>query len=133
VDYRVVAVLALLCWGAWGFLTKLVSRSESAQTITFWNTMASILPAVVFAFAGPTRAGLKPTWLLLVSGLAGGLATVFFYIAIRKGPAAVVVPLSGMYILVPAVLGYVLLKEPVTVSHVVGLACAALAVFFLSR
>ncbi|MBM3315421.1 multidrug transporter, partial [candidate division WOR-3 bacterium] len=51
----------------------------------------------------------------------------------RRGPASVVVPLSGMYILVPAVLGFIFLRERVTVPHVLGLVCAGLAVFCLSR
>ena len=69
----------------------------------------------------------------LGAGLAYGLALVFFFIALRRGPASVVVPLSGMYILIPAVLGFIFLKEHVTVPHILGLVCAALAVFFLSR
>jgi len=40
--------------------------------------------------------------------------------------------LSGMYILVPAVLGFIFLKEPLTVTHVLGLSFAGLAVLFLS-
>jgi drug/metabolite transporter (DMT)-like permease len=37
-----------------------------------------------------------------------------------------------MYILLPAVMGFILLKEPLTVTHVLGLGCAGLAVLFLS-
>jgi uncharacterized membrane protein len=69
----------------------------------------------------------------LGAGLAYGLALVFFFVALRRGPASVVVPLSGMYILIPAVLGFIFLKEQVTVSHILGLVCAGLAVFFPSR
>jgi uncharacterized membrane protein len=42
------------------------------------------------------------------------------------------VPLSGMYIIVPAVLGYIVLKEQLTLTHLLGLVCAGLAVLFLS-
>jgi bacterial/archaeal transporter family protein len=133
VDYRLLSIGALLCWGAWGFLTKLVSKDTSAQTVAFWATVSSLLPITIFAAAsGPAR-WLKPSPLAAVSGLAAGLATICFYLAIKRGPASVVMPLTGMYILIPAVLGIVLLKEPMTLSHILGLVCAALAVFFLSR
>jgi len=42
-------------------------------------------------------------------------------------------PLTGMYVLIPALLGFIFLKEPGTVTHVLGLTCAGLAVFFLTR
>jgi uncharacterized membrane protein len=133
VDYRLLSVFALLCWGAWGFIVKVVSPKTTPESTAFWSTLFGMLPVAAYAFARGSSRWAKPHPLILVSGVAAGLATVFFYIAIRKGPASVVVPLSGMYILIPALLGFVVLKETVTVSHVIGLACAGLAVFFLTR
>lgn len=132
-DYRLLSIGALLCWGAWGFLTKLVSKDTSAQTVAFWATLSSLLPITLFAAtSGPNR-WLKPSPLAVLSGLAAGIATICFYLAIKRGPASVVMPLTGMYILIPALLGIVILKEPISVSHILGLVCAALAVFFLTR
>ncbi len=132
-DYRLLSILALLCWGAWGFIVKVVSPRTTPESIAFWSSLFGLLPVTVYALARGTERWARPHPLVLVSGVAAGLATVLFYIAIRKGPASVVVPLSGMYILIPAVLGFVVLKEAVTLSHIIGLACAALAVFFLTR
>lgn len=133
VDYRVLSILALLCWGAWGFLVKIVSPRAQPESIAFWSTLFGMLPVTVYALSRGASRWTRPHPLILVSGVAAGLATVFFYIAIRKGPASVVVPLSGMYILIPALLGFTVLKETVTLSHIIGLACAGLAVFFLAR
>jgi uncharacterized membrane protein len=133
VDYRLLSILALLCWGAWSFLVKVASPRTQPESIAFWSTLFGMLPVSVYALARGTSRWARPHPLVLVSGLAAGLATVFFYIAIRRGPASVVVPLSGMYVLIPALLGFIILKETVSVSHVVGLVCAGLAVFFLAR
>jgi transporter family protein len=133
VDYRLLSLLALACWGAWGFATKLVSRSQPAEGVAFWSTLASMLPVTLFALFGGTGRWIRPAPLALVSGLAAGVASVLFYVAIKKGPASVVMPLTGMYILIPALLGFIFLKEPLTVTHVLGLTCAGLAVFFLTR
>jgi transporter family protein len=131
-DYRLLSVFALVLWGAWGFLAKVISGNLSPQNLAFWSTIATVIPVAVFAFTESTGKWVRPHPLAVGAGLAYGLALVFFFIALKRGPASVVVPLSGMYILVPAVLGFIFLKEPLTVTHVLGLGCAGLAVLFLS-
>ncbi len=131
-DYRLLSVFALVLWGAWGFLAKTISGRVSPQGLAFWSTVATVVPVAVFAFTDTTGKWTRPHPLALGSGLAYGLALVFFFLALRRGPASVVVPLSGMYIVVPAVLGYVVLKEQLSLSHLLGLVCAGLAVLFLS-
>jgi len=131
-DYRLLSVFALILWGAWGFLAKVVSSSVSPQSLAFWSTIATVVPVTVFALTDSPGKWTRPNPMALGAGLAYGLALVSFFIALRRGPASVVVPLSGMYILVPAVLGFIFLKEPLTVTHVLGLSCAGLAVLFLS-
>jgi len=131
-DYRLLSVFALVLWGTWGFLAKIISSSVSPQSLAFWSTIATVVPVAVFALTDGTGKWTRPNPTALGAGFAYGLALVFFFIALRRGPASVVVPLSGMYILVPAVLGFIFLKEPLTVTHVLGLSCAGLAVLFLS-
>lgn len=132
-DYRVLCFIALACWGAWGFVSKLLSRHAEPGAIAFWATATSMAPIALYAAVSRSARWTKPIPGALAAGLLAGVATVAFYIALRRGPASVVVPLTGLYVLIPAILGFVVLKEPVTVSHVIGLACAGLAVFFLSR
>jgi len=132
-DYRLLSVFALVLWGAWGFFAKTISGNVSPQGLAFWSTIATVVPVAVFALTDSTGRWTRPHPMALGAGLAYGLALVFFFVALHRGPASVVVPLSGMYILIPAVLGFIFLKEHVTVSHIIGLVCAALAVFFLTR
>jgi drug/metabolite transporter (DMT)-like permease len=132
-DYRLLSVFALVLWGTWGFFAKTISGNVSPQSLAFWSTLATMVPVAVFALTDSTGKWTRPHPMALGAGLAYGLALVFFFVALRRGPASVVVPLSGMYILIPAVLGFIFLKEQVTVSHILGLVCAGLAVFFLSR
>lgn len=133
-DYRFISVVALVCWGLWGWLSKLATRNSSDSSIALWATVASLAPILAFALVTAGRgAALRPSWLVLGAGLAAGVATVAFYAALSRGPASVVVPLTGMYVVIPALLGMVLLKEPLTLFRALGLLCAGLAVFFLSR
>ncbi|MFO7675152.1 MAG: EamA family transporter [bacterium] len=132
-DYRLLCIVALLAWGGWGWLSKLAAVRTSPAGIALWATVASVLPIAAFALAAADRAALRPAPLALAAGLLAGIATVAFYIALGRGPASVVFPLTGMYILIPALLGIVLLREPVTLTRALGMASAALAVFLLSR
>uniref|UniRef100_A0A7C1WID2 EamA family transporter n=1 Tax=candidate division WOR-3 bacterium TaxID=2052148 RepID=A0A7C1WID2_UNCW3 len=132
-DYRLLSFLTLLLWGIWGFMTKILTRDIAAETVAFWSTLASVIPILLYALAAGTMQWVRAAPLAVLSGLAAGIATVCFYMALKSGPASVVLPLTGMYIIIPAVLGYILLKEPVTVRHIVGLGFAVLAVIFLSR
>ncbi|MEO0079714.1 MAG: DMT family transporter [candidate division WOR-3 bacterium] len=132
-DYRLLAILAIIFWGLWGFMSKLLTRSTPVGAFALWATVAGILPVVLYALGTGTFSWTKTAPLSLLAGLVGSIATVCFYIALQRGPASVVVPLSGMYILIPALLGYLFLKEPLTLSHIMGLICAALALLFLTR
>jgi transporter family protein len=131
-DYRLLSLVALGCWGIWGYLSKVMSKSMPAEAIAFWATIASLVPIGAFALVGGTGRWARPSPGILVAGALAGVATVAFYLALRRGPASVVMPLTGMYILIPAILGFVVLKEPVTITHVLGLVCAGLAVLFLA-
>jgi transporter family protein len=132
-DYRILCLAALVLWGVWGWLSKIATRIDPASSFAFWTTVASLLPIAAFAFTAAPKHGLKLSPLMLAAGLCAGAATVAFYLALHKGPASVVMPFTGMYILIPAVLGIIVLKEPMTVMKGLGLASAVLAVFFLSR
>ncbi len=132
-DYRLLSLLTIVCWGIWGFLTKILCRTTPAETVAFWSTLASILPILAYTLSTGTMRWMATTPLTLVSGTIAGLATIFFYLAMNRGPASVVIPLTGMYIIIPVLLGYLILKEPVNIKHILGFTCALLAILLLSN
>jgi transporter family protein len=133
VDYRILCVTALVFWGVWGFLGKLLSRDMPVATLMWWSSVGSLLPTVLYPLSQRAIHWAPRGEIALLSGLAGGIAVVAFYLALKNGPASVVFPLTGMYLLIPAVLGYVFLHEALTVGHAAGLVCAGAAIFLLSR
>jgi drug/metabolite transporter (DMT)-like permease len=66
---------------------------------------------------------------------AGLLAAAFIFLAkgLRNGQASLVVPVAQMGFVVSALLGFVVLREPVTLRKAAGLAVAAAALIYLSR
>jgi transporter family protein len=132
VDYRILSILALVLWGAWGYMSKVLTRSGPTGVLAFWASLAGVLPIAAFTAATGTLRWHRLAPAGIVAGLLAGIATTCFYFALRRGPASVVVPLTGMYIIIPALLGYVFLKEPLTLKHALGLGCAVLAVVLLA-
>jgi bacterial/archaeal transporter family protein len=58
---------------------------------------------------------------------------VLYYTAIARGPVSVVIPIFNLNLIIPAVLGFIFLNEPMTVSKILGLIFACLAVVLLTR
>ena len=67
------------------------------------------------------------------AGLALTVAVGSLFKGLSLGPASVVVPIYGMFILGGAVLGIVFLHEPLTVRRGLGLALAVVGVYLVAR
>lgn len=58
---------------------------------------------------------------------------VLYYTAIARGPLSVVIPIFNLNLVIPAILGFIFLNEAITVSKVLGLIFATVAVVLLTR
>jgi transporter family protein len=68
----------------------------------------------------------------LGSGVALVIAVVFYFLALSEGPASVVVPIYGMFIVGGAVLGLIFLHEPFTLRKALGILLAAISVYLIA-
>lgn len=65
-------------------------------------------------------------------GLVSLVAIICFYKALKIGPSSVVLPLTNLYVILPVIFGFVVLKEPVTPVRIIGIVMAILAAVLLS-
>lgn len=65
-------------------------------------------------------------------GIVSLIAIIAFYRALKTGPSSVVLPLTNMYVILPVLFGFIVLKEPVTPARVIGIVFAILAAILLS-
>lgn len=89
-------------------------------------------------FWSPWQAVRQMSWssvVLLASGgfLASFLGQLAFYRALRSGALSQVTPVAGAYPLVAALLGWCVLREPLTAIRLVGVLCVVLGVWLLRR
>ena len=87
------------------------------------------------AFAGKTAGDLARPGALwaYAAGLALTVAVGSLFKGLSLGPASVVVPIYGMFIIGGAVLGILFLHEPVTLRRILGLALAVAGVYLVAR
>ena len=124
------SLLALFFWGLWGFLTKLGAEKVAGQTTMLFFGACTLLLGF-FAGTGKIQMDIHHLYSLL-AGVAGGLGFLFFFIALTRGPASAVIPLTSLYVAVASALAFIILSEPVTIQKVMGILCAVLAMFLLA-
>jgi transporter family protein len=65
-------------------------------------------------------------------GIALTIAVMSLFKALSLGPATVVVPIYGMFIIGGAILGIVFLGEPIALRKIIGILLAALSIYLIA-
>lgn len=132
--WLVPSLIAALCWGVWGFLAKLANRGMNWEALTFMSWVGVAFVLIPFAFVEKPGVGVgMPLYLALISGAASGVATIYFYLALSRGEASIVVPLTSLYPAITVILSLLFLHEKLTLLQTLGIGFAVLAVILLSR
>ncbi|MGA7373053.1 MAG: EamA family transporter [Methyloceanibacter sp.] len=139
-SYIYWALLGMVGYSFTALFTKLAERSGDVSSFIVLAVSTIIVPTFVLSIVA-IRGELKPLIYDLEKGtflwaVAGGLAltvavTSLFH-ALSLGPANVVVPIYGMFIVGGSLLGVLFLGEPMTWNKIVGLAAAVFGVVLIS-
>jgi len=139
-SYIYWALLGMVGYSFTTLFTKLAERSGDVSSFMVLAVSTIIVPIFVLSIVA-IRGELKPLIYNLEKGtflwaVAGGLAltvavTSLFH-ALSLGPANVVVPIYGMFIVGGSLLGVLFLGEPMTWNKIVGLAAAVFGVMLVS-
>jgi len=133
---------ALLTAGIWGvvpLMEKLGLASVSPTTGLIVRSAGVVIGFAVFsAVWAPWSAIRTLHWssiLLLAGGgfLASFVGQLAFYQALKAGAISQLTPVAGAYPLVAALLGWWVLREPITVTRMMGVMCVVLGVVLLRK
>lgn len=72
-------------------------------------------------------------WFAYATGIALTVAVMSLFRALSLGPASIVVPIYGMFIVGGAILGILFLHEPLTARKLAGISVAATSIFLLAK
>ena len=131
-DYVKYSFIALVGWGFWAIGSKILTRYFNTLSTTFWISLWSIIFLTFFLLIRKNLMFNKYMIYSIPVGLISLVAIIAFYKALKIGPSSVVLPLTNMYVILPVLFGFVVLKEPVTMTRVLGIVFAILAAVFLT-
>ncbi|MCI0748285.1 MAG: DMT family transporter [Verrucomicrobia subdivision 3 bacterium] len=130
------ALLAVLCWGVWAIVSKLIggalspAQSQALSTLGSLPVIAALCLSKRLTASGNRRRGIV---LALVAGALVCLGNVAYYHALNLGgKASTVVPLTALYPLVTILLALLLLRERLGSIQIVGLCFSLLAIWLFN-
>ncbi len=135
-SYLPLALITMVGLGVHYFLAKLISPHISSPAIALLG--AVVYFPIVLGYVYFTKTPIMPEQKIyilyaILIAIPMAIAVLSLYLAIARGPISVVMPIYGLNAMVTAVLGIVVLHEPVTIPKVVGLVLAVVAIVLLSR
>jgi transporter family protein len=140
-NYVSWAILGMIGYSLVTLMVKLSTRSGQFSSFLVLAIASLIVTACAVSITilrGDLRAleardFTTPTALwAYATGVALTLAVVSLFRALSLGPASVVVPIYGMFIVGGAVLGIVFLNEPPNLRKLAGIGLAAVSVFLIA-
>ena len=129
------ALLCILCWGVWAFLSKLVAGEMTPMQIQVLFTIG-MFPVVLIAlvhlrwkvdtdFLGATYG--------ILNGVFAGLGLLAYFAALAREKASIVSPITALFPLLTVVLAFILLRERMNRVQMAGVALALTSIFIFSR
>ena len=131
-----LTLLALLCWGVWAILSKLIGESVTAAQSQALSTLG-LLPVLLAlrrsgkrAAAGSRRRGVLNALLAGALTCAGNVA--YYHALNLGGKASTVVPLTAMYPLITIALAVVVLRERLNAIQLGGIGLSLVAIYLFN-
>ena len=133
------ALMTSLIWGVVPLMEKVGLGAAPPAVGVMTRSFGVIVGMIVFGLCGSPWAAMRTMSWTSIALLAGGgflasfVGQMMFYRALQSGALSQVTPVAGAYPLVAALLGWCLLKEPLTITRVFGVMCVVLGVILLRK
>jgi uncharacterized membrane protein len=128
------ALLCVIWWGVWGFLSKLGSDQASPQQLQILFTIGIIPPSVLawaqlgFKVETDRRGAIYG----ILNGVFTGLGMLAYYAALARGQASIVGPFTALFPLLTVAFAFAFLRERINRVQAAGMILALVAVVLLS-
>ena len=133
----VLALLSLVCDGIVRFFTKIAGVNQYyGPSYVLFQGVGLCVVAIVIHLVQRHPLDLSPrmTGVAFLGGVIAAIAISALVLAFRMGgEGSVLFPIAGMGILVAAILSFVIYREPVTATKLLGLGLGVSSIIVLSR
>ena len=121
-----LALAAMLLFGGWAALMAYATRTQDGLAMILLQRIisvaASLAIVVLLRRRLPTTVGVATAGVVLASGLFDTLANVLYVLGVQSGFASIVATGSGVYPIIPALLGITVMGERLAPNQYVGIA-----------
>lgn len=128
------ALISLLCFGLWGFFTKMAINYIDAKSALIYQALGiaivGLMTLMLINFKPDTE--MKGISFGLLSGIATGIGSLLYLVAADKGKVTTVVTMTALYPLVTIFLAYIILHEGINIKQGAGILLALAAIYLLS-
>jgi len=112
----ILIALSILSWGLWGFSGKIATKYNHPFIITALAGLFSPIASIVlYTYIKSSSIGanltIKPLLWILLSAIMGITGSLFFYSALQRLQASLVVSLTALYPIITVLLSVLILKE----------------------
>lgn len=130
-EWLVLSLVSMILWGLWGFTGKVAVDSQGwSSAFTIASISAIIVTLGFFAYQRPPIKEIS--WYAIAAGAIGTLGTLAFYLALERGRASIVVPLTALYPGITILLSFLVLGEKVSFYQGVGILLAMASMVLMS-
>ena len=128
------AFLTLICWGVWNFIPKITTRYISPMSAMVYEVFGAIIVGSVILTLLNFRPDTNPRGICLavVTGSLGLIGALGFLMAVKYQKVSVVALFTSLSPVITLALGWLILKEPITLKQGLGIICAFAAICFFA-
>lgn len=131
------ALLALVCGGVTAFFSKVAGANQGySPSYMIVQALSFISFAIVIHLVQkqPFALSSKLVSIGLVSGIFAGVATLASLVAFRQGgQGSIIFPIVSLGVVVSVALSFLIYREPVTNTKLIGIGFGIASIVFLSR
>lgn len=133
-EWLLPAVAFVIFEGALGITTKLALRSIAWRQLLLWTAVSYAAVAICLVLVAGEGLPFGPGvgWAVL-SGLIASVGLLIFFVALERGDASRVVPITAAYPLVTAVLAALVLSEEISPLRGFGTLLVVTGIVWLGR
>ena len=126
--------LALLCWGVYAFLPKLIVENIKPQSAIVYQVFGGLLVGVgmLFALNFKVETDIKGVGFSVATGFAAMLGALFYLKAAMEADLALITPVTALYPMVTIFLAAVFLHESISWRQMAGLLLAIGAIWLMT-
>lgn len=128
------AILSLIIYGFWGFFPKIAVTYINPQSALIFEVAGALIVGLGALLYSGFHPQTHPRGILfaILTGVTGMLGTLFYFTAAGKGKISIVVSMTALYPLITIILAAVILREPITIKQLFGMAFALIALFLFA-